>query len=248
MKIVIIGGTGLIGSRLAGILRQQGHEVLAASRASGVNALTGEGLAAALDGAQVVVDVMDTQVYEPQALKEFFTTTSQHLLAAEAAAGVRHHIALSIVGVDGLPGNSYFAAKVAQEELIRAASTPYTIVRATQFFEFLGGIADASTVGQQVIVSTGLAQPIAADDVAAALAEVALAAPAGGIVEVAGPEARGLDAFVRDLLAARGDARAVVGDPQASYFGAPLGERSIIPAEGSGARIAPTRFAEWLRR
>src|SRR6188474_133987 len=210
MKIVVIGGTGLIGSKVVNILRQRGHEVVAASPSSGVNTLTGEGLAAALRGAQVVVDVANSPSFEDRAVLEFFETSGRNLLAAEAAAGVRHHVALSIVGIDRTPDNGYFRAKVAQEKLIEKSGIPYTIIRSTQFLEFLGGIAASGTDGNSVRLSPGLFQPIAADDVAAVVADVALAAPRNGIVEIAGPERAPFNEIVARYLKAIGDPREVV--------------------------------------
>src|SRR6266436_7663298 len=219
MKIVVIGGSGLIGSKLVNNLRQRGHDVLAASPASGVNTLTGQGLADALKGAQVVVDVSNAPAWEDQAVLEFFETSGRNLLAAEAAAGVQHHVAVSIVGTDRMPDNGYFRAKVAQEKLIEASGIPYTIIRATQFMEFLGGIADSSAQGSTVRLSPGLFQPIAADDVAAIVADVALAAPRSGIIEIAGPERAPFNEIVARYLKAVGDPRQVVSDPEARYFG-----------------------------
>ena len=214
MKIVVIGGSGLIGSKLVNNLRQRGHEVVAASPSSGVNTLTGEGLADALAGARVVVDVANSPSFEDKAVMEFFETSGRNLLAAEAAAGVGHHVALSVVGADRLPDSGYLRAKVAQEKLIKASKIPYTIVRATQFFEFAGGIAQSATEGQTVRLSPALMQPIVSDDVAAALADVALGAPVNGTVELAGPERFSLDELVQHFLDAKHDARRVVGHPR----------------------------------
>src|SRR6186713_1454724 len=213
MKIVTIGGTGLIGSKTVAILRQRGHEVLAASPNTGVNSITGEGLKEAMVGAEVVIDLANSPSFEDKAVLEFFETAGRNLLAAEAAAGVRHHIALSIVGTDRTPDNGYFRAKVAQEKLIEASGIPYTIIRSTQFLEFLKGIADSATDGNKARVSPGLFQPIAADDVAAAVADVAVAAPRNGIVEIAGPERAPFDEIVARYLKAVGDARKVTRDP-----------------------------------
>src|SRR4029453_11849203 len=218
MKIVVIGGTGLIGSKTVAILRQGGHEVVAASPNTGVNTITGEGLAKALAGAQVVVDLANAPWWEDKAVLEFFETSGRNLHAAEAAAGVRHHVALSIVGTDRTPDNGYFRAKVAQEKLIVASGLPYTIIRSTQFLEFLGGIAASSTEGSTVRLSPGLFQPIAADDVAAIVAEVALAAPRNGIIEIAGPERAPFNAIVARYLQAVGDPRAGGSDPEARYL------------------------------
>ncbi|RSZ32477.1 SDR family oxidoreductase [Variovorax beijingensis] len=246
MKIVIIGGSGLIGSKLAARLRHTGHEVVAASPSTGVNTLTGEGLKEALAGAQVVVDVANSPSFEDEAVLRFFETSGRNLLAAEAEAGVAHHIALSVVGTDRLLASGYFRAKQAQEDLIGAASVPYTIVQATQFFEFLAGIANAGAAGSEIRLSHALVQPIAAEDVAAALADIVNEPPAGGRVEIAGPEAVPLDDLVRRFLAATGDARQVVADAEAAYFGVRLDDRSLTPA--AGARLAPTGFEAWLRQ
>ncbi|MEY9784141.1 SDR family oxidoreductase [Sinorhizobium fredii] len=244
MKIVVIGGTGLIGSKLVKNLRERGHEVLAAAPNTGVNTITREGLAEALDGAQIVVDVANAPVWEDKAVLEFFETSGRNLLAAEAAAGVRHHVALSIVGSERLPDNGYFRAKVAQENLIKGSRIPYTILRATQFFEFVGGIAQSATVGEEIRLSPALIQPIASDDVAVALADVAVAAPINGTVEVAGPEAIPLDDLVRRFLKATQDPRKIVPDVHARYFGAVLDDQSLTP--GKSARIGAIRFEDWL--
>jgi uncharacterized protein YbjT (DUF2867 family) len=246
MKIVVIGGTGLIGSKLVTNLREQGHDPLAASPDTGVNTLTGEGLAEALEGAQVAVDVANAPAWDDAAVLEFFQTSSGNLLAAEEAAGVGHHVVLSIVGTDRLPESGYFRAKVAQEEAVKAATIPYTILRATQFFEFIGRIVDAGTDGNTVRLSPALVQPEAADDVAAALADVAVSAPVNGTVELAGPEAFRLDELARRFLSARNDPREVTADVHARYFGAELDDQSLTP--GSDARLAPTRFEDWLRQ
>jgi uncharacterized protein YbjT (DUF2867 family) len=246
MKIVVIGGTGLIGSKAVAILRQGGHEVLAASPKSGVDTITGEGLNDAVAGAQVVVDLANSPSFEDRAVLEFFETSGRNLLAAEAAAAVRHHVALSIVGTDRTPDNGYFRAKVAQERLIEASGVPYTIVRATQFLEFLGTIAASSADGNLVRLSPGLFQPIAADDVAAIVAEVALAAPRNGIVEIAGPERAPFDEIVARYLKAVGDRREVVRDPEARYWGGRVEERSLVPL--GEARLGRIGLDEWLRR
>lgn len=246
MKIVVIGGSGLIGTNLVGRLRQRGHEVTAASPNTGVNAVTGEGLAAALDGAQVVVDVANSPSFEDKAVLAFFETSGRNLLSAEAAAGVRHHVALSVVGADRLPESGYLRAKVAQEALIRAAKLPYTILRATQFFEFVGSIVAGGAVGDLVRLSPALLQPIASDDVAAALADLAVGPPANGILEVAGPEPIPLDKLALKWMAAHGDSRQVIADIHARYFGAELNDRSLTP--GHNPRIGATRFAAWLSR
>ena len=246
MKIVVIGGSGLIGNKVVKNLRQRGHDVLAASPSTGVNTVTGEGLAQALAGAQVVVDVSNAPNWEDNAVLAFFETSGRNLLAAEAAAGVGHHVALSVVGTDRLLASGYFRAKLAQEKLIKASPIPYTIVRATQFFEFVGSIAQLATEGQTVRVPPVLMQPIAADDVAAALADVALAAPLNGTVEVAGPEPILQDDLVRRFLKATGDARAVIADPKALYYGLAVNDQSLTP--GDHPRLGPTRFADWLSR
>jgi uncharacterized protein YbjT (DUF2867 family) len=246
MKIVVIGGTGLIGSKTAAILRQGGQEVIAASPNTGINTITGEGLKEALADAQVVIDLANSPSFEDKAVLEFFETSGRHLLAAEAAAGVRHHVALSIVGTDRSPDNGYFRAKVAQEKLIEASGIPYTIVRATQFLEFLSGIAASGADGNIVRISPGLFQPIAADDVAPVVAEVALAAPRSGIVEIAGPERAPFNEIVARYLKAVGDPREVVGDPEARYFGSRVEERSLVPL--GEARLGRIGLDEWLRR
>src|SRR3989454_9435621 len=246
MKIVVIGGTGLIGSKTVAILRQGGYEVVAGSPKSGINSITGEGLTEALAGAQVVIDLTNSPSFEDRAVLEFFETSGRNLLAAEAAAGVRHHIALSIVGIDRTPDNGYFRAKVAQEQLIEASGIPYTIIRSTQFLEFLRGIAAASAEGNTVRLSPGLFQPIAADDVAPIVAEVALAAPHNGIVEIAGPERAPFNEIVARYLKAVGDPREVVRDPEARYFGGRVEEHSLMPL--GEARLGRIGLDEWLRR
>jgi uncharacterized protein YbjT (DUF2867 family) len=246
MKIVVIGGTGLIGTKLVNNLRKRGHEVLAASPKSGVNTFTGEGLAKALTGAQVVVDVANAPSWEDKAVMEFFQTSGRNLLAAEAGAGVRHHVALSIVGDDRLPGSGYLRAKVAQENLIKAAGIPFTIVRSTQFFEFAKGIIQSATDGQTVRLSSALMQPIAADDVAAALTGFALSKPVNGIVEIAGPDSIRMDEFARRFLRATHDPREVTTDADALYFGTELNDKSLTP--GKNVRLAPTHFEKWLNR
>jgi uncharacterized protein YbjT (DUF2867 family) len=246
MKIVVIGGTGLIGSKVVQNLKQKGHEVLAASPNTGVNTLTGEGLKEAIAGAQVVIDLANSPSFEDKAVLQFFETSGRNLLAAEAAAGVRHHVALSIVGTDRTSDNGYFRAKLAQEELIKTSGLAYTIIRSTQFLEFLRRIADSSVDGSVVRLSPGLFQPIAADDVAAIVADVALAAPRNGIVEIAGPERAPFNEIVARYLKAVGDPRKVVSDPEARYFGGRVEERSLVPlGEASLGRIG---FDEWLRR
>jgi uncharacterized protein YbjT (DUF2867 family) len=246
MKIVVIGGTGLIGKKVVTNLRQHGHELVAASPSSGVNTVTGEGLAQALAGAQVVVDVANAPSWEDNAVLAFFETSGRNLLAAEAAAGVGHHVALSVVGTDRLLASGYFRAKMAQEKLIKASPIPYTIVRATQFFEFVGGIAQSATEGQTVRLPPVLMQPIAADDVGAVVAEVALAKPLNGTSELAGPEPIRQDDLVRQFLTATGDARTVITDPKAFYYGITVNDQSLTP--GDNPRIGPTHFADWLRR
>jgi len=246
MKIVVIGGTGLIGSKTVAILRQDGHDVVAASPKSGVNSITGEGLKEAVAGAQVVIDLANSPSFEDAAVLKFFETSGRNLLPAEAAAGVRHHVALSIVGTDRSPDNGYFRAKVAQEKLIEAAGIPYTIIRATQFLEFLGGIAASSADGNTVRLSPGLFQPIAADDVAPIVAEVARTAPRNGIVEIAGPERAPLDEIVARYLKAVGDPHKVVRDPEARYFGSRVEELSLVPL--GEARLGRIGLDEWLRR
>ena len=246
MKIVVIGGSGLIGSKLVKNLRQLGHEVVAASPSSGVNSITGEGLAEALAGAQAVVDVTNSPSWEDKAVLEFFETSTRNLLAAEVAAGVRHHVALSVVGTERLLQSGFFRAKMAQEDLIKASKFPYTIVRATQFFEFVNGIAQSATDGQTVRLSPALVQPIVSDDVADALAEVTLGAPVNGTIEIAGPERLRLDELIRRFLSAKQDARQVVADVHARYFGLELNDQSLTP--GDNPRIGPTRFEDWLSR
>jgi uncharacterized protein YbjT (DUF2867 family) len=246
MKIVVIGGTGLIGSKLVTRLDEQGHEAVAASPNSGVNTLTGEGLAEVLEGATVVVDVSNSPSFEDAAVLEFFETSTRNLLAAEAAAGVRHHVALSVVGTERLTESGYFRAKIAQEQLIRRSSIPYSIVHATQFFEFIKSVAAAATDGNTVRLAPVLIQPIAADDVARAVGQVAVGSPVGGIVEVAGPEQIRLDELVRRGLRARNDPREVIADPHARYFGVELHERTLVPDDE--ARLGETRFEDWLRR
>jgi uncharacterized protein YbjT (DUF2867 family) len=245
MKIVVIGGTGLIASKTVPILRQGGHEVVAASPNTGVNTITGEGLAKALAGAQVVVDLANAPSWEDKAVLEFFETSGRNVLAADAAAGVRHHVALSIVGTDRTPDNGYFRAKVAQEKLIKASGIPYTIIRSTQFMEFLGGIAAEATKGSIVRISSGLFQPIAADDVAAAVADVALAAPRNGTVEIAGPDRAPFSDIIARYLKALGDPRQVVSDPEARYFGGRVDDRSLVPL--GEARLGRIGVDDWVR-
>jgi uncharacterized protein YbjT (DUF2867 family) len=244
MKIVIIGGSGLIGSKVVRMLSEQGNEAVAASPNTGVNTLTGEGLAEALKGAGVVVDVSNSPSFEDAAVLSFFTTSTTNILQAEAAAGVRHHVALSVVGTDRLSESGYMRAKIAQEKLIEQSSIPYSIVHATQFFEFLKGIADGATDGDTVRLAPVLIQPTAAEDVATEVAKVAVGAPINGIVELAGPEQFRLDEIVSRYLAARDDRRSVIADPHARYYGAELGERTLVPDDN--ATIGETRFEDWL--
>lgn len=246
MKIVVIGGTGLIGSKVVKNLSEQGYEVVPASPNSGVNTLTGEGLAEVLEGASVVVDVSNSPSFEDAAVMEFFETSTRNLLNAEAAAGVGHHVALSVVGSDRLTDSGYFRAKVAQEKLIKESSIPYSIVRATQFFEFLKRIADDATEGNTVRLPSVRFQPMAADDVASAVSKVAIGAPLKAIVEVGGPDQLRFDEFVRRSLSTRNDPREVIVDPHARYFGTELSERSLVPSDG--ATLGETRFADWVSR
>ncbi len=248
MKIVVIGGSGLIGTKLVNNLRNLGHEVVAASPSSGINSVTGEGLAEALIGAQVVVDVSNSPSFDDKPVMEFFEKSTRNLLAAEAAAGVKHHVALSVVGTERLLQSGYFRAKIAQEDLITNSKVPYTIVRATQFFEFAGSIAYVATEGQNVRLPSALVQPMVSDDVAAALVDFALAAPVNGIVEVAGPDKMPLDEFIRQFLIATKDARQVVTDDKAQYFGSiDVNDQSLVPSSDN-ARIMPTHFKDWLSR
>jgi uncharacterized protein YbjT (DUF2867 family) len=245
MKIVVIGGTGLIGSKTVAILRRGGHEVVAGSPKTGINTITGEGLKEAMAGAHAVIDLANSPSFEDKAVLEFFETSGRNLLPVEAAAGVRHHVALSIVGIDRTD-NGYFRAKVAQEKLIETSGIPYTIIRSTQFLEFLGAIAASSAEGSVVRLSPGLFQPIAADDVAAIVADVALAAPRSGIVEIAGPERAPFNEIVARYLKAVGDPRQVVSDPEARYFGGRVEARSLVPL--GEARLGRIGLDEWLRR
>jgi uncharacterized protein YbjT (DUF2867 family) len=244
MKIVVIGGSGLIGSKLVPKLREQGHQATAASPSSGVNTITGEGLAEVLKGASVVVDVTNSPSWEDAAVIKFFETSTRNILACEAVAGVGHHVALSVVGTERLLESGFFRAKMAQENLIKASSIPYSIVRATQFFEFVKGIADFSTDGNMVRLPTALIQPMAADDVASAVGRIATGSPVNGTIEIGGPEKFRLDELVRQGLAAWKDPREVVADPHAPYFGIGITERTLIPDDG--ARLGETRFADWL--
>ncbi len=246
MKIVVIGGTGLVGSKLVKDLGAHGHETVAASPDTGVNTITREGLTDALEGAAVVVDVSNAPSWEDTAVLQFFEMSTRNILDAEVATGVRHHVALSIVGTERITDSGYLRAKAAQEELIKSASIPYSIVHATQFFEFAARIADEATDGETVRVPPVLIQPMAADDVAAAVCDIALAAPLNGTIEIGGPQPLPFEDFVRQGLRAVGDQRVVVADPQARYFGAQLSERSLVPDDG--ARLAPTRFDDWLTK
>lgn len=244
MKIVVIGGTGLIGSKVVNALRTRGHETVAASPNTGVNVLTGEGLAEALAGAQIVVDLANSPSFEDQAAMDFFTTAGRNLLSAETTAGVKHHVALSVVGTDRLQASGYFRAKQAQEQLIKNSGLPYTIVHSTQFFEFMGGIAQTGTVGQTVRLSTAAMQPIASDDVGAAVTEVALSPPVNGMVEIAGPERIRIADAVERYLKAINDPRKVMADDKAGYFGVDVNDRSLMPE--SNARLGAIRFDAWL--
>jgi uncharacterized protein YbjT (DUF2867 family) len=244
MKIAVIGGTGLIGSKLVRKLRRAGHDPLAASPDTGVDTYTGDGLEQALEGAQVVVDVSNAPAWDDEAVLDFFRTTSRNVLDAESRSGVHHHVALSVVGADRLPGSGYMRGKLAQEEVITGGNVPYTILRATQFFEFLGRIADSSTQGDTVRLAPVLVQPESADDVAAALAEISVGAPANGIIELAGPEVFRFDELAQRVLNANNDPRRVMSDSAARYFGAELQEYSLIP--GDKPQLAPTRFEDWL--
>src|SRR5271165_5880714 len=244
MKLIVIGGTGLIGTKVVKGLREKGHEVVAASPSQGINSVTGEGLAEALVGAQVVVDVPNSPSWEDKAVLEFFETSERNLAAAETAAGVGHHVALSVVGTDRMLASGYFRTKMAQENLIKASPIPYTIVRATQFFEFVGGIAQAATEGQTVRLPPVLMQPIVSDDVAAVVADAALTEPLNGTVDLAGPEPIPQDDLVRQFLNATGDARTVITDPKALYYGIAVNDQSLTP--GDHPRLGPTRFEDWL--
>ena len=246
MKIVVIGGTGLIGSKVVTKLTEHGHEAIAASPNSGVNTITGEGLAEVLAGASVVIDVSNSPSFEDAAVLKFFETSTRNQLTAEAAAGVTHHVALSIVGLERAPENGYFRAKLAQEKLIKESTIPYSIVRATQFLEFIKGIADSATVGNTVHIAPVLFQPIAAEDVASAVSRVAMGTPLNGTVEIAGPEQFRFDEFIRDGLSAYKDPREVVTDPHARYFGAELGEDTLVPT--GEAQLGATHFKDWLER
>jgi uncharacterized protein YbjT (DUF2867 family) len=245
MKIVVIGGTGLIGSKLVALLRERGQDVLPASPNSGVNTLTGEGLASALAGAQVVVDLANSPSFEDKAVMDFFQTAGRNLLAAEVTAGVKHHLALSVVGADRLPDSGYLRAKLAQEELIKKSGIAYTILRSTQFFEFMGRVADSFSDGNSLRVPAALVQPIFSSDVVATLADLVLGPPANRIVEVAGPEKIRFDELIRSVLASSKDERKVTTDARARYFGTELDDQSLVP-EGDSPRLGATRFANWL--
>jgi uncharacterized protein YbjT (DUF2867 family) len=246
MKIVVIGGTGLIGSKVVALLTEHGHQAVAASPSSGVNAYTGEGLVDALAGTDVVVDVTNSPSFEDAAVLDFFTTSTTHLIAAERAAGVGHHVALSIVGAERLPDSGYLRAKVAQEKLIAEGGIPFSIVKATQFYEFVQGIADAATIDGVVRVPHQLIQPLPSEDAAAAVARTAVGSPLNGAIEVGGPEALPMDEFIRRGLATQGDPRLVVGDPDATYFGARLEERSLVA--DAGALLSSTPYSDWAAR
>jgi uncharacterized protein YbjT (DUF2867 family) len=246
MKIVVIGGSGLIGSKLVPKLREHGHEAVAASPNSGVNSITGEGLAEALNGASVVVDVSNSPAWEDSAVMKFFETSTRNLLTNETAAGVKHHVALSVVGSDRMLASGYFRAKMAQENLIKGSSIPYSIVRATQFFEFVKGIADFSTDGNKVRLPSALIQPMAADDVASAVGQIAMGSPVNGTIEVGGPEKFGLDELIRQGLAAWNDPREVVADPHARYYGVEVSDSTLVPDHG--AQLSQTHFADWLKQ
>jgi uncharacterized protein YbjT (DUF2867 family) len=246
MKVVVIGGSGLIGSNIVKRLRLDGHETVAASPATGVNTITGQGLAEVLDGAQAVIDVANSPSFDDLEVMEFFETSGRNLLNAEAKAGVEHHLALSVVGTDRLPDSGYFRAKVAQENLIKASKIPYTILRSTQFFEFIEGIISSGTKGDTTRLSPALVQPIAADDVSAVLADLAVGAPVNGTVEVAGPDRFPLDVLALKFLSARAIKRQVIADVHARYFGSELNDRSLVA--GDYALIGPTRFQNWLSR
>lgn len=244
MKIVVIGGTGLIGSKTVERLRKQGHEVVAASPNTGVDTMTGKGVSEALTGAQVVIDLANSPSFEDGAVMDFFKTSGRHLLTAAGLAGTGHHIALSVVGTERLPGSGYMRAKLAQEDMIRQSGIPYTIVHSTQFFEFMGGIAQSGTVGQEVHVSSAYVQPIAGDEVADVMAEVAVGKPLNGMMEIGGPDKVRLSEIVARFLKVTNDPRRVVADPRAKYFGVELDDNSLVP--GAGARLGKTHYDDWL--
>lgn len=246
MKVLVIGGSGLIGSQVVTSLTGLGHEAVSASPRSGVDSVTGEGLAEAVAGVHTVVDVSNSPSFDDDPVLRFFTTSTKNLLAAEREAGVQHHVALSIVGADRAPDSGYMRAKVAQEKLIEESGQPYSIVRATQFFEFVEAIADSATDGDTVRLPVGAFQPIAAKDVAAAVTQATVGDPTNGITNIAGPEKHGMDEFIRIALTAANDHRQVVGDPTASYFGTGLDEHTIVPLESEDPTIYPTRFSDWM--
>lgn len=246
MKVLVVGGTGLIGSQVVNMLSEQGHEAVSASPSSGVNTLTGEGVADAVKGADVVVDVSNSPSWSDEDVLNFFTTSTRNLLEAERAAGVKNHVALSIVGADRAAESGYMRGKIAQETVLAESGAPYTTVRATQFFEFVGGIADSMTEGDTVRAPHGAFQPIAAADVATAVTRAAISDPVNGVVNIAGPEKKGMDDFIRDRFAATGDPRRVITDAAAPYYGAVLDEKSIVPIEGEEVTIYATRFSDWL--
>jgi uncharacterized protein YbjT (DUF2867 family) len=245
MKILVIGGTGLIGSQVIANLTELGHDAVSASPRSGVDTVTGEGLAEAMAGAHTVVDLSNSPSFDDEPVMHFFTTSTGNLLAAERAAGVQHHVALSIVGADRAPDSGYMRAKVAQEKLIEESGNPYSIVRATQFFEFVDAIADSATDGNTVRLPVGAFQPIAAKDVATAVTGATISGPTNGITNIAGPEKSGMDEFIRTALAAAGDPRQVVGDPDGRYFGTTLDEHTIVPLDSEDPTIYPTRYSDW---
>lgn len=244
MKIVVIGGSGLIGSKVVSKLKDLGHDVLAASPSTGVNTITGEGLSVALEDADKVVDVANSPSFEDKAVMEFFQTSGHNLLAAESEAGVKHHIALSIVGTDRLPDSGYLRAKDEQERLIRESGIPYTVLRSTQFFEFASGVVSGGTVGDTIRLSTALFQPIASDDVVDAIVDLTLKDPENGIIEIGGPEKIGMDQFAKIYLDMKHDSREVIGDPKALYFGTVINDQSLVP--GDDVRIGSFRYREWI--
>jgi uncharacterized protein YbjT (DUF2867 family) len=246
MKIVVVGGTGLIGTKVVNKLHEQGHEVVAASPSKGIDSITGEGLAEAMAGAEVVVDVANSPSFEDKPVMEFFETSGRNLLAAEASAGVRHHVALSVVGTDRLLASGYFRAKMAQENMIKASAIPYTIIRATQFFEFVGAIAQSATEGQSIRLPSAMMQPIVSDDVATIVAEITIEKPLNATIDIAGPEQIRMDEFVRRFLSAIQDSRKVITDDNARYFGVEVNDQSLTPA--SPARVGKTHFGDWLSR
>lgn len=246
MKVLVIGGSGLIGSQVVAMLTEQGHEAVPASPSTGVNTVTGEGVAEAVVGVHTVVDVSNSPSWADDDVLNFFTTSTRNLLEAERHAGVQHHVALSIVGADRAAASGYMRAKIAQEKVVAESGAPYTIVRATQFFEFVGGIADSMTDGDTVRAPHGAFQPIAAADVATAVAHAAIGDPVNGVINIAGPEKRGMDDFIRTQFAATDDARRVLTDPDAQYYGAVLDERMIVPVEGEEVTLYPTTFGDWL--